>query len=297
MRKVRGMYTLKALNDAMEYIESMLCAEVDLDTAARIAGLSLDSLNRFFSYMTGMTLTGYVRCRRLSLAADDLRNGTDAIVDMAVKYGYDSAAAFSRAFARQHGIGPSVYRKNGGMLKVYPPASFHIMIKGAKELNFRIIDQPETEVAGIAKLCDGQDYESRNTLRRIMWSANEEDIPRKLCGGSWNQPGDPSRDGIWYGVWQDGMYMIARSPKNTSGQGLKSCILPAGTYAAFETERGVLGAEVLPKLTELILDAWLPSSGYRQKNDLIIEVHHLWTEPEDRRKKRYYEVWIPIEKA
>ena len=297
MRKVSGMYTLKALNDAMEYIESTLCAEVDLDAAARIAGLSLDSLNRFFSYMTGMTLAGYVRCRRLSLAANDLRNGKDAIVDLAVKYGYDSAAAFSRAFARQHGIGPSVYRKNGGMLKVYPPASFHIMIRGAKELNFRIIDQPETEVAGIARLCEGQDHESRHTRRLLMWSANDEDIPKKLCGGAWNQPGDHSRDGIWYGIWQNGMYMIARAPKNTSAQGLKRLILPAGTYAAFETERGASGAEVLPKLIELILDSWLPTSGYKQKSDLIVEVHHLWTDHEEGKKKRYYEVWIPIEKA
>ena len=130
MRKVRGMNTLKALNDAMEYIESTLCAELDFDMAARIAGLSSDSLNRFFSYMTGMTLAGYVRCRRLSLAADDLRNGKDAIIDLAVKYGYDSAAAFSRAFARQHGIKPSEYRKTGGSIRVYPPASFHITIKG-----------------------------------------------------------------------------------------------------------------------------------------------------------------------
>lgn len=70
--------------------------------------------------MTGMTLNEYVRRRRLTLAAQDLRRGRMPVIDLAMKYGYDSAAAFSRAFARQHGIAPSVYGKYGGSLKVYP---------------------------------------------------------------------------------------------------------------------------------------------------------------------------------
>ncbi|MDE6641707.1 MAG: helix-turn-helix domain-containing protein [Acetatifactor sp.] len=95
-----------------------------------------------FSYMTGMTLNEYIRCRRLTLAARDLQHGRAPIIHIAMKYGYDSAAAFSRAFAKQHGITPSAYRKSGGSLRVYPPASFHIMIKGAKEMDFRIIGFP-----------------------------------------------------------------------------------------------------------------------------------------------------------
>ena len=144
------MNMLKQLNSAIEYIEANLCAEFDLDTAAGIACVTADSFIRFFSYMTGMTLTEYIRRRRLTLAAQDLQHSKTPIIDIAIKYGYDSAAAFSRAFAKQHGITPSVYRKDGGSLKVYSPASFHIMIKGAKEMDFRIIALADTVVYGVS---------------------------------------------------------------------------------------------------------------------------------------------------
>ena len=126
------MDMLKRLNAAVEYIEENLCAEIDLDAAAGFACVSTDSFVRFFSYMTGMTLTEYIRRRRLTLAAGDLRNSRTPIVEIAVKYGYDSAAAFSRAFAKQHGITPSAYRRDGGSLKVYSPASFILSSKEQK---------------------------------------------------------------------------------------------------------------------------------------------------------------------
>ena len=162
-KKVKQMNILKQLNAAIEYIEAHLCEELDLDIAAKIAGVTADSFIRFFSYITGMTLTEYVRRRRLTLAAHDLQHGKGPIIDIAMKYGYESAVAFSRAFAKQHGITPSVYRKSGGSLKVYPPVSFHIKIKGAKQMDFRLIELEDTVVYGISKQYDGQGYLIRET--------------------------------------------------------------------------------------------------------------------------------------
>ena len=71
--------------------------------------------------------------------------------------------------------------------------------------------------------------------------------------------------------------------------------LPSGTYAAFTTEKGTLAWEEFPKLFDLIFHSWLPSSPYRQKGDLAIEVLHLWTDHDIRKKNKYYEVWIPVE--
>lgn len=180
------MNMLKQLNAAIEYIEANLCAEFDLDTAAGIACVTADSFIRFFSYMTGMTLTEYVRRRRLTLAAQDLQHGKTPIIDIAMKYGYDSATTFARAFAKQHGITPSVYRKGGGSLKVYPPASFRIMIKGAKEMDFRIIELEDTEVYGVSKQYEGMGYKTREELRHSMWADNCDDVPGQLCEGRWN---------------------------------------------------------------------------------------------------------------
>ena len=286
---------LKSLNAAIGYIEENLCAEFDLDAAAGIACVTADSFLRFFSYMTGMTLTEYVRRRRLTLAARELKNTESPIVDIAVKYGYDSGAAFSRAFAKQHGITPSAYRKNGGSLKVYPPASFHILIKGAKEMDFRVIELSDTLVYGVSKQYDGEGYKNREELRNPMWTETLEDVPGKICNGKWNEPGSTVYDGVWFGIWQGGKYMIAREAKDAKNHGLESRIIPAGTYAAFTTERGTLAWEEFPRLFELIFDSWLPSSEYRLKSDLTIEVLHLWTDYDMRKKNKYYEVWIPVE--
>lgn len=285
------MDMLKNLNAAVRYIEADLCEEIDIEKAASIACITADSFLRFFSYMTGMTLNEYIRRRRLTLAADDIRGGNDRIIDIAVKYGYDSADAFSRAFAKQHGITPSAYRKNGGDLKIYPPASFYIIIKGAKKMNFRIIELPETEVFGISQQFDGEGYNNREELRNIMWQHSDEQI----CGAKWDEKGSTELDGVWYGVWQDGKYMIARERSDIKADGLETRVLPAGTYAAFKTERGGNAWDEFPKLFEQIFDSWLPSSGYKLKSDLAIEILHLWTDREVRRKNRWYEVWIPVE--
>lgn len=289
------MDMLKQLNAAIEYIEANLCAEFDLDTAAGIACVTADSFIRFFSYMTGMTLTEYVRRRRLTLAVQELQHGNTPLIDIAVKYGYDSATAFSRAFAKQHGITPSVYRKSGGSLKIYPPISFHIIIKGAMKMDFRIIELEDIEVYGVSKQYEGQGYRNREELRHTMWSENCDDVPGQLCEGRWNQSGSTSYDGVWYGIWQDGKYMIARERADTNTDKLEMHKLPAGTYAAFKTECGGLAWEEFPKLFELIFESWLPSSEYKQKYDLIIEVLHLWTDYALRKENKYYEVWIPVE--
>ena len=285
------MNLLKQLNDAVSYIEDNLCGEPDPGQAASIACVSTDTFLRFFSYITGMTLTEYIRKRRLTLAARDLSENSTAIVDLAVKYGYDSASAFSRAFARQHGITPSDYRKNGGSLRIVPPVSFQFYIKGAEEMDFRIIELNETTAAGISRVNQG--YRNREELRHIMWSESEEDIPGKITGGKWNEPGSTAMDGIWYGIWHDGRSMIAREEFLTVNAP-EQITIPAGRYAAFRTDPGGLAWEEFPRLFELIFQVWLPSSGYRLKSDMIVEVLHLQTSRELRKKNRYYEVYLPI---
>lgn len=298
------MDMLNQLNAAMDYIESHLCAEWDVEKVAEIACVSPDSFLRFFSYMTGMTLTEYIRRRRLTLAASEIRNSRTPLVDLALQYGWDSSTAFSRAFARQHGLSPSQYRKNGGSLKIYPPASFHITIKGAKEMDFQLLDLQETKLYGISYPYLGQGYTHREELRNRMWSDCEcfEDVPGRIClgkkcQGKWNDPACTIMDGVWYGIWQgEREYMIAREKEMCIGENLTCFTLPAGTYACFRTGKGGKAWEEFPRLFDQIFHGWLPSSDYRQKGDLAIEVLHLWADRDKRVKERWYEVWIPVEK-
>lgn len=290
------MDMLNQLNAAMDYIEAHLCAEWDLEIAAGIACVSSDSFLRFFSYMTGMTLTEYIRRRRLTLAAAELRNTDMPIVELALQYGWDSSTAFSRAFVRQHGISPSHYRKHGGSLKIYPPASFHIAIKGAKEMDFRIMELKEISLLGLSRPYEGEGYTHREELRNRMWAECFDDVPGKICLGKWDVSEDVQMDGVWYGVWQgDRQYMIAREEKDCLGKNLESFTIPAGTYAAFRTGKGGKAWEEFPRLFDQIFNSWLPTSGYRQKGDLALEVLHLWADRKKRTQEKYYEVWLPVE--
>ena len=128
------MDVIKQLNNAIAYIENNLCGEIDTNKIAKIALCPYDKFKRFFSYMTNMSVSEYIRKRRLRLAAYELLKGQEKIIDLAVKYGYSSADSFTRAFAKQHGVLPTEESEDT-QLKVYPPASFYVAIKGASELD------------------------------------------------------------------------------------------------------------------------------------------------------------------
>ena len=163
-------------------------------------------------------------------------------------------------------------------------------------MDFRIIELEETEIFGVSKPYDGEGYKDREELRHIMWADRLDNIPVQLCEGKFDQPENTALDGVWFGVWQNGRYMIARKRDDVKTTQLERKIIPAGTYAAFTSERGGLAGVEIPKLFELIFDSWLPASEYKLRDDIIIEVLHLWTRRELRQQNRYYEVWIPIVK-
>lgn len=280
------MNMLKQLNEAILYMEENLCGEISLDEAARKACVTRDSFIRFFSYMTGMTVKEYIRRRRLTEAASELQETDQRILDIAVKYQYESADAFSKAFVRQHGITPTQARNKDASLKVYAPVSFHIIIKGAKEMNFRMIEVKEKEVWGVARKTEVKASE-RFELEHLMWAAEEDFVPRQICDGF---------DGVWYGIWNHNEYAITRAQEDVTGENLEKRVIPAGIYAAFTTERGVFAGDALPELRKMIFESWLPNSGYRQVGDVEVEVYHLCTDREKRQRERYFEIWVPVEK-
>lgn len=278
------MDVLNQLNDSVAYIEANLCEKIDMEKIARIACVSRDSFLRFFSYMTGMSLNEYIRRRRLTLAAYDLRDTHMRVIDIAAKYGYDSADAFAKAFVKQHGVTPTRARDFSQSLKVYPPASFHIMIKGAKEMDFRIIQSEAIRLCGLSRQFTGIAAD-RFEQEHIMWGVEYDDYMKKI---------DSEIPGTWYGIWNGGTYSIAKRAEKVSKDCLEDVIIPAGTYAVFSTGFGGFAGDELPRLRELIFDSWLADSGYVQTHDYEVEVYYLF--PESEKYKRHYEIWVPIEK-
>lgn len=120
----------KGMSEAIDYIEDHLAGEIDYSAAARFLGCSSWEFRRLFSLMTGIPLSEYIRLRRLTLAAEDIVESGEKIIDIALRYGYDSQAAFSRAFTRQYGISPSTLRKSAPALQAFPRFSFTNLVEG-----------------------------------------------------------------------------------------------------------------------------------------------------------------------
>lgn len=279
------MDVLKELNEVSAYIENHITENINIGELAKITMLSPDGFCRLFGYMVGMTVNEYIRKRRLSLAAFDLQNGDEKIIDIAMKYDWNSADAFTKAFVNQHSVTPSEARNHIGSVKIYPPVSFEVNIKGAKEMDFKIIEANGFEVYGLTKQFGCQAGE-RFKQENIMWAVDEEHYPEKICNGY---------DGIWYGIFNNGEYSIARSKADIEYDNLEKITIPSDKYAVFTTEKGGYAGTELPKLHDLIFNSWLKSTDYKIKKEYIIEVYHLATDKAERRKNRYYEMWIPIE--
>jgi len=112
------------MNQAINYIEENLAGEIELEAVAKIVGCSVWEFQRMFSFVAYTSLGEYIRNRRLSCAATDIQAGDEKIIDIALKYGYDSPAAFSRAFSRLFGMSPSLVRGGGVVLTPYPKITF-----------------------------------------------------------------------------------------------------------------------------------------------------------------------------
>ena len=115
----------KCMNQAMEYIENHLQQKIDYETLSQFLHCSQWEFRRIFSSISQISLSEYIRRRRLTRAAEDIRKN-DKIMDVALRYGYESQAAFSRAFRQMHGITPSEARNKTALRKSYPCLTFKL---------------------------------------------------------------------------------------------------------------------------------------------------------------------------
>ena len=118
----------EGLNLSIAYIEDNLFEEIDFERAARIAGMSKSTYQRFFLLIANMTLDEYIRKRKLQYAVRELMNTEYKVIDIAMKCGYNSATAFSRAVHSFTGNTPSKIRKEGSSV-CFPKLNFRIQVR------------------------------------------------------------------------------------------------------------------------------------------------------------------------
>tara|TARA_Y100000592_G_C5430588_1_gene298169 strand:- start:244 stop:1038 length:795 start_codon:yes stop_codon:yes gene_type:complete len=139
------------MNMAINYIEDNIKYELLISEVAKIANCSSFHFQRMFYAIIGITPAEYIRRRRLNLAASDLAAGNEKVIDIALKYGYESPNAFTRAFRNMHGINPREVRSSEVKLSAYNRVSFHIEIKGGNDMDYKIVEKPSFELVGKSK--------------------------------------------------------------------------------------------------------------------------------------------------
>ena len=286
------MNALHDMNIAMNYIEKHLTEELDIKKVSGLAGCSEYHFRRMFSFLSGFTITEYIRFRRLALAASDLHDTKEKVIDIAIKYGYESSDSFSRAFSNFHGVHPSEVRSPNVNLKAFPPMSFSMTIKGGVEMNYRMVRKEAFQIAGIKKQITLV-YEGVNHQMDDMWTRFTEQDFVELKSLSNIEPqgilcvsahfSEKREEGTQLDQYI-GVATTMKIPERWE-------ILPveAGTWAVF-TAIGEF-PNALQQVWAQIYSEWFPSSDY----ELTGGPELLWNESKDTGKPEYRsEIWIPV---
>ena len=128
------MNWINDIQKAINFIENNLLEDITVDDVSNHIHSSTDYFQRTFNIVTGISISEYVRNRRLTLAGEELKNTQVKVIDVSMKYGYDSPDSFTKAFTRFHGVTPASARVSENNLKYFHPLSIEIYIKGGPPL-------------------------------------------------------------------------------------------------------------------------------------------------------------------
>lgn len=163
------MEWLKNLSIAIDYIEDNLAEEISYEEVAKVACCSTYYFQRMFSYVAGISLSEYIRRRRMTQAAFELQSTNIKVLDVALKYGYTSPTSFNRAFQCVHGIPPVCAKSQGSVLNAYPPIKFSVKVTGGNVMSYRIEEKEAVRIVGI-RLPLTLDMEENIKLVPPFWS-------------------------------------------------------------------------------------------------------------------------------
>lgn len=285
------MDLISRLSKALDYIEDNLDGDICYEEAAKIACSSTYEFQRMFSYITDVSLAEYIRRRRLTLAAFDIKQTDEKIIDIALKYGYDSPTAFTRAFQAIHGISPKLARREGVSLKAYPRISFQIQIKGVVEMNYRIEEKNDFRVVGLKERVSTVDDQNLIRIPEIWNEACESGMSEKIISLACDSK-IPAVLGICANFSESDKafdYFIASISDKDIPTGMEELSIPKSTWAIFECVGPM--PEAIQSVWKRIYSEWFPSSGYEHANAPELEYYPSG----DTTSKDYKsEIWIPV---
>ncbi|BDG69606.1 AraC family transcriptional regulator [Enterococcus innesii] len=277
---------LKGMNEVIEYIEKNLTEPIDLQTLATILGCSVYEFSRIFSFMTEISISEYIRRRRLSQAVFDIQKSDTKMIDIALKYCYESPAAFSRAFKELHGTTPTSVRTSNVSVKTYPPIHFLLSIKGVSDMAFRIEEKEKFEIIGLSGVISDEVTAGVHTVWYEFYESYYEQMVQNFQAPYWQVAAYD-----FHPIKNDLSIIIGAEYKNEFSlkETLSIKTIPASSWAVFEIDGCIDGTR--DKAYTRILTEWFPTSHYRRNEDLP----NLEVFPGDTQERiSNWEIWMPI---
>nr|WP_304214876.1 AraC family transcriptional regulator [Fredinandcohnia onubensis] len=285
---------LKELNQVIDYIENHLTDELPLESISEYAGVSDFHFRKIFFYLSGLTLSEYIKNRRLSEANKDLLNG-EKVTDVAFKYGYQSVDGFTRAFKKWSGFLPSDVIKTG-ISKSFPKLSFVITVKGGTSMEYKIEDKPAFNLVGVSKRVPMQFEGVNNEIVKLAQSITEEQKaemhalqniePYEIVNASYHA------DANFLKEEGDLTHLIGvLTTDNQVSDRLDKVPVKACTWAIFPNEGPF--PSTLQETMAKTYSEWLPSSDYEVIN---VPSFSFTKMDKDKEGYAYSEVWIPVRK-
>lgn len=294
------MEWLSCIRGAIDFMEAHLRDGAGPKEAAESVFVSPFFLQRGFSLMTGYGPGEYLRNRRLYEAALDLKNKGDRVIDVALRYGYDTPESFTKAFSRFHGSTPSQVRSGGAPIRVFLPLNIKISIQGGEKMDYRIAPMFPFRLIGFQ--------------REFAYDTAYEEIPRfwdELCEKyannmyAGNEPANAYEKAIIdnsigeYGVCIDDMggngfrYLVAG--KYLGGEVPEGMVLyefPRCDWAVFDCLGPI--PEALQSLNTRIFKEWLPGNAeYELCGNATLEWYDI-IKGEKTDPDYHSAIWVPV---
>lgn len=285
------MDCIQSIQSAIEYMENHMLEDITYEDVAKHVYMSNYHFHRLFSMIVGMTANEYIRNRKLSMAGQELVMSDKKVIDVALKYGYESPESFTKAFSRFHGVTPNNAKSSGAQLKAFGRLTLKIQFEGGTAMEYKIVER-----------------EPFKLLTKVEAFRNE----------SVSEEGNTEIPDFWDKCGADGVFdVLKQHTKNHDIYGACAPVSKESKYFDYgigmiydgdEVPEGFRIWEVKPTLWAVfkcigtdgecigvtwdrIFKEFLPESNYNMLDDMDFELY-----PENNEEDCFCEIWIPVER-
>lgn len=284
------MEWMSIIGNSIQYMEDHITENITVEDIAKGVGVSSFYFQKGFSMLCGYTVSEYIRNRRMALAGNDLLVTDEKIIDIALKYGYDSPDSFTKAFTRFHGVTPTSVRKDEVLLKSFAPLKIKISLEGGYLMDYKIVKKEAFTVIANAKTFP---YEGAKEIIPQFWQEHFQGGKGAVVCGEYGINIDLE-------MGQENFeYLIADpyDPQKEVLEGFVTRTIPAFDWAVFPCKGPMPTA--LQDVNTKIYTEWLPAlKEYEFAAGYCVEYYDDPTKYEKgTQDENYYcEIWIPVKK-